>query len=89
MEARYTDATRYGLKSRTVLIEIEKNHIGIVKNRKCRIIMKDGNKILDIAEQIKKTVPHTKVSLFTNAPVCSKTEKYLLENGIEIIHENM
>ena len=76
----------YGLKSRTLLVKIEENHIGIVKNRKSRIIMKDGNKILESAEQIKKVSPGTKVSLITNAPVCSKTEKYLLGNGIYTIY---
>ncbi len=79
------NASDYGLNSRTVLIEIEKNHIGIVKNRKSRIIMKDRNKILETAEQIQKISPGAEVSLITNALVCSKTEKYLLENGIKIL----
>jgi len=78
-------ASEYGLNSRTIIIKIEKNHIGIVKNRKSRIIMKDGNKILELAKQIIKISPDTKVSLITNAPVCSKTAKYLLKNDIEVI----
>ena len=65
------------------------NHIAIVKNRKSRIIMKDGEKILESAKQIQSVSPKTKVSLITNAPVCSKTTKYLFENGIKVINEYM
>ena len=82
------ESSKYNLSSRTVLAEIENNHIAIVKNRKSRIIMKDGKKILETAKQIQAASPKTKVSLITNAPVCSKTTKYLLENGIEVITEH-
>ncbi len=47
-------------------------------------MMADGEKLLAKASEIKKHPPWTNVSLETNAPVCSKTTKYLAENGIEI-----
>ncbi len=83
------ESSKYNLGSRTVLAEIENNHIAIVKNRKSRIIMKDGKKILETAKQIQSVSPKAKVSLVTNAPVCNKTTKYLLEKGIEVINEDM
>ena len=89
MDRKTIDPSKFNLNNRTVLVEIRPKHIGIVKNRKSRIIMKDGEKILNIAIQIKLVFPNTKVSLITNAQVCSKTAKYLLENEIEVIHENM
>ena len=89
MTDKILEASEFGLSSRTILLRIDSNHIGIIKKRKSRIIMKDGNKILETAEQIRKISPDTKVSLITNAPVCSKTTKYLLENGIEIIKETL
>ncbi|MCK5673433.1 MAG: hypothetical protein KAH95_08645 [Spirochaetales bacterium] len=87
MTDKILEASEFGLNSKTILVKIDSNHIGIIKNRKSRIIMKDGTKILEAVEQIKKISPDTKVSLITNAPVCSKTTKYLLENDIEIISE--
>jgi len=89
MMDKILEASKFGLSSRTILVKIDSNHIGIIKNRKSRIIMKDGVKILESAEQIKKMSPDTRVSLITNAPVCSKTTKYLMENEIEVINKNM
>ena len=47
--------------------------------------MKDGHRINEQKKSINKAKPNTKVSLETNAPVCSKTKKYLLSKGIQII----
>ncbi len=77
----------YSTRSRTVLVEISNSHIAIVKNRKSRIIMKDGEKIINEASGIRKVSPDIKISLLTNAPVCSKTRKLLKENEIDIIEE--
>lgn len=74
----------FGLSPRTILDAVGKNHIAIVIDRKSRIIMSDGKKITEKAETIKKHKPATKVSVKTTAPVCSKTIKFLSENGIEI-----
>ena len=73
---------QFGLTSRTSLVE-KKNTIAIVIDRKSRIIMKDGKRILDQANAIQKRKKKP-VSLLTSAPVCSKTKTLLLENDIAI-----
>ena len=46
--------------------------------------MKDGIRIFDIAEKIKKIEPYKKFHLKTSAPVCSKTKLYLNQKNILI-----
>ena len=77
------DPKKYGLNTRTVLIENEQKEIIIVINRKSRIIMKDGRKILEKARKIQEQENKT-ISIKTDAPICSKTKQYLQKNGIEI-----
>lgn len=79
------DPKEFGLTSRTILKRISSKHITIVINRKSRIIMSDGKKILEKVKIIRKHNNSIKISLETNAPVCSKTTKFLAENGIGII----
>lgn len=76
---------KFGLHSRTVLEEIGKNHISIVIDRKSRIIMSDGKKILEKAEMIRKIKPEYKISIKITGPICSKTVRFLDENRIDII----
>ena len=45
--------------------------------------MKDGIKILDQAEKIRKTTNNI-IRLYTSATVCSKTKLYLNKNNILI-----
>ena len=45
--------------------------------------MKDGIKILDQAEKIRKTTNNV-IRLYTSAPVCSKTKVFLNKNNILI-----
>ena len=72
----------YGLSARTNLVQID-NSIGILIDRKSRIIMKDGHRIVKQAQaiQIKENKP---VILITSAQVCSKTKQYLSANNILI-----
>ena len=72
----------YGLSARTNLVQID-NSIGILIDRKSRIIMKDGHRIVKQAHaiQIKENKP---VILITSAQVCSKTKQYLSANNILI-----
>lgn len=79
------DPEKYGLPKKTSLVKIGKNHIGIVKNRKSRIIMSDGKKLLETAEKIRKTEPGIAISIITNAPLCSKTQAFLNEHSISFI----
>jgi len=75
----------YGFSKRELIGRIADNHVAIIKNRKSRIIMKDGKALLLKVQNIYKTQPDTKVSIATNAPVCSKTTKFLAEKNIEIL----
>jgi len=68
-----------------VLTQVSKNHVAIVKDRKSRIIMKDGETILEQAGMIQEKSPGVQVSLKTSAPVCSKTRAFLTENGIDVM----
>ena len=57
----------------------------LVINRKSRIIMKDAVTILKKAEKIKEKALNAWVVVETNAPVCSKSIKFLKENGISVV----
>ena len=46
--------------------------------------MKDGNRILQMAEKIKQASPTKKISVLSTAPVCGKTEQLLLKNNITV-----
>ena len=72
----------YGLNAKIRLIQ-SKDHIGIVIDRKSRIIMKDGIRILDQAKKIRQKTNNV-IRLYTSAPVCSKTEVFLNKNNILI-----
>ena len=78
------DPKSVGAPPRSTIGEDNNNHLYIIKNIKSRIIMKDGHKIVEIVKGIKKKT-NSGVSLATIAPVCSKTTRFLNENGIKII----
>ena len=77
------DPEKYGLSTGVVLIENDQKEIIISINRKSRIIMKDGIKIVVQAHQIQRQEKKT-ISVKTNAPVCSKTKQFLQKKGIEV-----
>jgi hypothetical protein len=81
----FLDPKSLGLHPRLLVAEIDKNTLAIVINRKSRIIMADGKKILANATKIKKAKPGKRVIVRTTAPVCSKTLQYLGGQGIEVI----
>ena len=72
----------FGLNSKVRLIKYN-DHIGIVIDRKSRIIMKDGLRILDQSKKIKQ-ISNSVIRLYTSAPVCSKTKVFLQNNNILI-----
>jgi len=84
MSLDYLDPTLYNLTSRTKLTKLP-DSIAIVLDRKSRVIMKDGERILNQANKIKNKTGG-KVTLLTSAPVCSKTRTYLSDNHITITH---
>lgn len=83
----YINPKKYNLNNRVLIKQPKPKHIVIVINRKSRIIMKDGERINQHKEIIKKTEPNTKISLETTAPICTKTKNYLLSKDISIINK--
>jgi len=79
------DPKLYGLPARTVLLKDDHDNFVLSIDRKSRIIMKDAAVILEKADKIRKTVPGATITLETTTPVCSKSTKFLSDNGIEII----
>ena len=79
------DPKTYNLPPRTKLLENNSGSLFILIDRKSRVIMKDGHKIVKIAEDIKKINQNKKISLLTSAPVCSKTKKYLLKCSVPVL----
>ena len=77
------DSTKYNFHSRVKLLGKDRR-VFIVLNRKSRIIMKDGHRIVKIAKQIKQVEIEKEVSVLSSAPVCKKTRKFLLENHIVV-----
>lgn len=82
------DPKQYGLSARVKLEWIEKDHIKIILHRKSRIIMKDGQRILDMAKQITNIDSSIKVSLGISGPICGKTIKSLMDSGIQVDVDN-
>ena len=78
------DPKQYNLFQRVDLRQGKPNDIYIVINRKSRIIMKDGIKILEMVKKINKVDRNKRVSVLTSAPVCSKTKQFLLDNNTPI-----
>ena len=78
---------KYGLSRSVKLEEIDKNHIGIVRRIKSRIIQKDALKIIEIAEAIRTTDSAMKVSLICNPNICSKSILMLNENSVEVVFD--
>ena len=71
-----------GIRSRIKILK--KNNLVIMEiNRKSRIIMKDGEKIVSNANIIKNNFD-LPVELHTSAPVCSKTRTFLEKVDIRV-----
>tara|TARA_B100000886_G_scaffold50013_1_gene30819 strand:+ start:752 stop:1009 length:258 start_codon:yes stop_codon:yes gene_type:complete len=79
------DPKTYNLSPRTKLLENNKGSLFVIIDRKSRVVMKDGNKIVKIVEDIRKVNQNKKISLLTSAPVCSKTKKHLSKYSIPVL----
>ena len=85
-ELKMVSANELSLSSRIkIAIDNKDNHY-IIKIVRSRIIMKTGEKIYEIANQIKSNTGRS-VFLATTAPICSKTKKYLEEKKINIVSD--
>ena len=74
----------FGLHARTVMEQVDEHTVAMIMDRKSRIIMADGRKIVEKVEKIHKVRPEVTVILKTSAPVCSKTVTFLKKGGITI-----
>jgi len=54
-------------------------------NKKSRIIMKDGHKIIENVKKINKIEKDAKITIKINAPLCSKTKTFLEKKGVFLI----
>ncbi len=79
------DTKQFGLPAKTILEQVDQQTLALIVDRKSRIIMADGRKILSKVDKIQQIQPHTAVVLKTSAPVCSKTRALLAEAGVEVI----
>ena len=78
------DPKSFGLTSRTVLEEYD-GGVAIVMDRKSRIVMADGQRILAKAEKLRASVGDVAIVLKTLAPVCSKTKLFLDDREIVVL----
>jgi hypothetical protein len=79
------DPKAFNLPPRTVIEEDVDGHLTLVIDRKSRLIMADGRKIIAKAEIIRMSGCNKPINLRTTAPICSKTIKYLTEHDVKII----
>jgi len=78
------DPQKYNLSSRIALQEDESKNVFIKINRKSRIVMKDGHRILEIVKKIKQIEKQKNIGVLSQAPICSKTKMFLNKNGVSI-----
>ena len=79
------DSKKYGLSSRVKLEYAGENHLKILLHRKSRIIMKDGQRVLDMVSKIKTYDSAIEVGLSITGPICSKTIQFLNDNEIKVV----
>ena len=77
------DPNKYNLTSRTTLYK-KMDDIFIIIDRKSRIIMKDGHRIMAMVRAIQSAEKNQTVSVLTSAQVCSKTRMFLYDNNVDV-----
>lgn len=76
------DPKKFGFHPSTKIEQADGTHFILRIERKSRIIMKDGEKILEKVSTIQASIPDAVVSVFTTAPVCSKTKQFLEDHDV-------
>ncbi|MBM9614836.1 hypothetical protein JWJ90_11125 [Desulfobulbus rhabdoformis] len=79
------DPNQFGLNARTRLEQHDPSTIALIMDRKSRIIMADGRKILEKIKKIREVKSGIAVVVKTTAPVCSKTLQFLAEERVDIL----
>ena len=78
------DPRKYNLSPRIQLQQNTSGHLFIVMDRKSRIIMKDGHRIMAMVRAIQSAEKNQTVSVLTSAPVCGKTRTFLYDNNVDV-----
>ena len=74
------DPKTFKIRAR-VTIEEGRTGVSLLIDRKSRIIMKDGKNFLEYKRKINERIKKP-ITIYTTAPVCSKTKKFLFNNGV-------
>ncbi len=77
-----TNPTHYGLSPKVQLKELGNNRIAICKVIKSRIIRKDAEKMVAMANQIRSISPELEITLICTRNICSKSIALLNSNNI-------
>lgn len=80
----FIDPKSLGLSSRDHIEKLPGHRLALVIDRKSRIIMADGRRILEKIKKIQERAPNLIIIIKTNAPVCSKTMAFFYEHGIRV-----
>ncbi|MBN2415626.1 hypothetical protein JXO52_07280 [bacterium] len=80
-----TGADIPGLTSRDRVFVEESRHWFLVIERRSRIIMADGKRLLDKIRAVQEVFPDIHVDIRSGAPVCGKTRAFLAEHDIAIV----
>ena len=83
--AQKINAVKFGLPGRTDLEKTGRNHYSILIKRKSRILLKDGEKIIEKIKILHEFVPGAKIDLMISSPICSKAVQLLKDNAIDIV----
>ena len=75
----------YSINSRTSIFRTTNGGVLVMINRKSRIIMKDGYKIIENVKKINKIEKDANITIKINAPLCSKTKTFLEKKGVFLI----
>lgn len=79
------DPAAFGLTRRDRIERVDEGRIALVVDRKSRIVMADGERLVRKIETIRENAKGWRVDVRTNAPVCGKTRAFLSEKGVEVL----
>lgn len=76
---------RYGLTKKTQLEFVGPDHIAIIKFVSRRLVLKDADQLLSVADAIRDKDPQMKVSLMCTDNICSKLVAKLTAAGVDVL----
>ena len=78
------DASEFGLSKRVALYKDSKEELTFIVSRKSRFIKSDADKVIERAKQV-EAVSGKYPRLIIAAPLCSKAEQHLKDNGVVVV----